>query len=562
MIDQADTVPEGSQLQADVCIVGAGAAGIGLALSLGGSGLDVLLLESGFEHVDAASQDLYDGDVADEALHSPPRHYRNRQLGGSTTTWGGRCVPFDPQDFEPRAAVPDSGWPIGLADVAPFVAPAAALLEAGAPRFQAAGAFAPDTPPMLAIAPGRRVTVDGLERFSCPTDMGHRYRERLRRLHGLRLLTGANVRHIALEPDATQVRVLEVATLSGRRFTVAARAVVLAVGGLETPRLLLASNDVVQAGIGNTHDVLGRYYMCHLAGNVGTLTLAGTPADVRHGYERSPEGVYCRRRIALTPAAQSELGVANMVARLHFPDVADPTHRSSVLSGIFLTRRLLSFEYSRRVANPGEGGVATHLRHLGNVLRYPQDALAFLAHWAWQRKLAARKFPSVILKNRNNRFSLEINAEQAPLATSRVTLTPQRDALGVPRLRVDWRHADSDIESVARSLHAIAGEFSMTGAGHYVFDPDTLRDDLTRYGAYGGHHIGTARMGTDPRRSVVDADARVHGVHNLYLAGSAVFPTSSQANPTLLIVALALRLGGHLAEQLTGRPHDVAAAVA
>ena len=138
-----------------------------------------------------------------------------------------------------------------------------------------------------------------------------------------------------------------------------------------------------------------------------------------------------------------------------------------------------------------------------------------------------------------------------------------RDPLGVPRLRVDWRHADTDIESVARSLQSIAEAFSATGCRTLLFDPATLRDDLTRYGAYGGHHIGTRTHGHRPaeqRRGC--RDSRVHGVHNLYLAGSAVFPTSSQANPTLLIVALALRLGAHLAEQLTGRPHDVAAAVA
>jgi len=562
MIDSAENVAEGAELRADICIVGAGAAGISLALALGGVGLQVLLLEGGLEQPDAASQDLYDGEVADPAMHSPPRHYRSRQLGGATTIWGGRCVPFDPQDFEPRAAVPHSGWPIDRREVERFLPAANRLLEAGVAVYQASGALGSASPPMLARAPGLRLTVDGLERFSCPTNFGTRYRGRLQRMPGLRLLTGANCTRIALQPGAGAVRALEFSTLAGRRFGVVAQVAVLAVGGLETPRLLLASNDVLGSGVGNAHDVVGRYYMCHLAGSVGNLTLDGRPEQVRHGYELTTEGVYCRRRIALTAETQARLGVANMVARLHFPAVANPSHRSSVLSGIFLVRRLLSHEYSRRVANADEVGPWARTRHLANILRYPHDAASFLVHWTLQRKLASRKFPSVILKNRNNRFSLEVNAEQAPLAESRVTLIDRRDPLGTPRLRVDWRYSESDIDSVARSLEVIAEEFAATGAGSFEFDRTTLRDDLTRYGAYGGHHIGTARMGNDPRTSVVDADARVHGVQNLYVAGSAVFPTSSQANPTLVLVALALRLGQHLAERLTGRPHDVAEAVA
>ena len=561
MIDSAESVAQGQELQADVCVVGAGPVGISLALALAGSGLRVLLLEGGQFKPDAASQDLYEGEVADEALHCPPVRYRMRQFGGATTTWGGRCVPLDPHDFQARPAMPGSGWPISHADVAPFYAAANKLFEAGAADYSAARAFGPAMPPMFGVAPGPRVSVDGMERFSCPTDFGRRYGQRLRRAAGVQVLIGANCTAIRLHPDGGAVRQLDVAALSGRRFSVAARAVVLAVGGLETARLLLASDDVQRQGVGNQHDVVGRYYMCHLAGSVGSLILAGPPAAVRHGYEVSAEGIYCRRRIALTPAAQAALGVGNMVARLHFPSVADPSHHNSVLSGIFLTRKLLSYEYSRRVANPGEGGSFAHLRHLGNILRYPHDATAFLTHWFFKRTIAPRKFPSVILKNRNNRFSLEVNAEQAPLKHSRVTLTDQRDALGVRRLRVDWHYADSDIASVATSLKAIAEDFAATGTGQLSFDPAGLRDDLTRYGAYGGHHIGTTRMGTDPATSVVDANACVHGVANLYVAGSAVFPSSGQANPTLAAVALALRLAEHLVFKLSGRAHDASAAV-
>jgi choline dehydrogenase-like flavoprotein len=170
------------------------------------------------------------------------------------------------------------------------------------------------------------------------------------------------------------------------------------------------------------------------------------------------------------------------------------------------------------------------------------------------RSLAERKFPSVILRNRSNRFSLELHAEQRPLAHSRVTLSEARDALGLPRLRVDWRWDREDIASVRRSLDLMAQEFAASGVADFSYRAETLEEDLLRFGAYGGHHLGTARMGTDPRASVVDAHCQVHGVRNLFVAGSAVFPTSSQANPTLTLLALALRLSAHLQQRLRRAP--------
>jgi choline dehydrogenase-like flavoprotein len=183
----------------------------------------------------------------------------------------------------------------------------------------------------------------------------------------------------------------------------------------------------------------------------------------------------------------------------------------------------------------------------------PIDTAAFLGHWVTRRSLASRKFPSVILRNRTNRFSLEMHGEQAPQADSRVTLCGKKDALGMPQLRIDWRYCAADIDSVGRTLDVLAEEFKHSGTARLEYNRSTLEEDLMRFGAYGGHHIGTARMGRDVRTSVVDADCQVHSVRNLFVAGSAVFPTSSQANPTLTLIALALRLGDTLARRLQVR---------
>ncbi|TFZ00001.1 FAD-dependent oxidoreductase [Ramlibacter rhizophilus] len=552
MIEDAHHLTPGSVLQADVCIVGAGPAGVAVALSLADTGLSVLLLEAGRKPGDKAAQALYEGEVADEALHSPAHRYRQRGLGGSSAIWGGRCMPYDPIDFERRPWVPASGWPIGYEDLLPHYVAANALAEAGRYAYDAREAF-PDSPPLIAGFASEVVRSTGLERFSCPTNFGLRYQRRLALARNVRVLQGAVCTGIRLAPEGGSVRTLDVATLGGPRLQVSARATVLALGGLETPRLMLASNDVVPQGVGNEHDVVGRYYMCHIAGNVGNLEVHGRPSDVRHGYEIAPDGVYCRRRLSIAAPRQRREGLLNAVARLHFPRITDPSHRNGVLSGLFLARHFISYEYGKRLHDAPGASPALYLRHLLNVMADPLDTAAFLTHWVRHRTLAQRKFPSVILRNRLNRFSLELQGEQVPQAASRVRLGEGVDALGMRRLHIDWRYCAQDIDSLARTLDWIAAEMARSGAARLSYSRETLEQDLLRYGAYGGHHIGTARMGRDPRESVVDRDCKVHSVDNLYVAGSAAFPTSSQANPTLTILALSLRLGAHLAERLSTR---------
>ena len=533
MIDQAERIEDGAEVCAEVCVVGGGPAGIALSLSLAEAGHQVVLLEAGRWRRDALAQSLYEGELAN-ALHSPPERFRMRGLGGSSTRWGGRCMPLDPIDFEPREWVADSGWPIGFEDLRAHYQAASEWVEAG---------------PFAGLRSAVLCT-HSLERFSCPTDFGRRYGPRLAASRQVQVLLGAVCTGLALDAGGRAVQAVRVRALQGgQRLTVRARLVVLAAGALETARLLLASRDVAPQGVGNDHDQVGRRYMCHIAANVGTLTLSGLPSEVRHGYERSPEGVYCRRRLNLSHACQREHRLLNAVARLHFPSVTDPAHGSGVLSGLVLARRFISYEYGRRAQ-----GEALPLRrllgHLANVWRDRADTAAFLRHWLVHRTLAARKFPSVILPNHANRFSLELQGEQVPDPDSRVTLGASRDALGLPCLRIDWRYQAQDIDSLSRTLALMGAELARQGAGRLEVAHDSLEQDLLRYGAYGGHHLGTARMGNDPRRSVVDGDTRVHGVDNLFVTGGAVFPTCGQANPTLTIVALALRLGAHLKRRL------------
>jgi choline dehydrogenase-like flavoprotein len=554
MIADANSIPNGACLKVDVCVVGGGPAGIVLTLALSQRGFSVTMLESGQLALDAKTQSLYEGEVANEQLHSPPDRYRQRRLGGSTAIWGGRCTPLDPIDFEMRSHVAHSGWPMSYDDLLPYYPQANALAEAGRFSYDASEALGTQALPMIRGFDSPRVLTSGLERFSCPTHFGSRYRKRLQLAPGVQVLLGANCTAVRLQADGRSVRALDIATLTGKHFSVAPRAAVLAAGGLETARLLLASRDVTSAGVGNLHDVVGRYYMCHIAGNVGTLTVHGSPRNVSHGYEMAPEGVYCRRRLQVAANEQRRLGLGNAVARLHFPRITDPAHHNGVLSGLFLARKLISYEYGKRLNDGARHSPGTYTRHLLNVLTDPLDTSTFLLHWLTRRTLAERKFPSVILRNGSNRFSLEVHGEQIPQAASRVLLTDKVDALGMPQLRVDWRYCREDIDSIRRTLDVLAHEFAQSGTALFDFNRDTLEEDIMRFGAYGGHHIGTARMGTDVRTSVVNADCQVHSVRNLFVAGSAVFPTSSQANPTLTLIALSLRLGNTLCQRLVTAP--------
>jgi choline dehydrogenase-like flavoprotein len=546
LILDAHDLPDGEVLQAGLCIVGAGAAGISMALELADTSIEVLLLESGGLKPEKDTQSLYAGTVADERLHSPLDTYRQRRFGGTTTIWGGRCMPLDAIDFEQRDFMPNSGWPIDGSSLMPFYPKANRLCEAGDFAYRLSEAFEQPMRPMIDGFESPHFTTDTLERFSCPTNFAARYGRRLQAARNIRVLLHGNVIRVQLDPNGERVRSLAVRTLAGKTLTATAKQFVLATGGLEVARLLLASRDVEPRGVGNRRDVVGRYYMCHVAGTIGALSIRRPLGAVWNGYDVSDEGIYCRRRIALRPETQRQLRIGNFIARLHHPRITDPEHRSAILSLLFLAKFVIPYEYGKRLHGGERASFGMWLQHAWNVMVGPFDAAGFAWHMLKDRKLAERKFPSIIIKPKANLFSLDFHAEQQPNPESRVELMTEDDALGVPRLCVDWRYTAVDVETVRRSIALLAEDIERCGVGTLAYDPATIEFEMTRYGAYGGHHIGTARMGRDLSSSVVDANCRVHGLKNLSIASAAVFPTSSQANPTLTVVALALRLANRL----------------
>ncbi|WP_419898819.1 GMC oxidoreductase [Roseomonas sp. USHLN139] len=551
MIIDARSLPQGQVLQADLCIVGGGAAGLTVAQSLLGSGLSIIVLEAGGRRFEPAAQEGLQGAVAEGSPHPTPDLYRRRMLGGATSIWGGRCVPLDPIDLERRAWVENSGWPIGWEELQRHYPAALAACDAGSWGPTVAEALGEAAPPSIAGFAHPDILSDGLERFSRPTDFGRAAHDRLAAAPEVQLLLHAQA--LKLVAPRGPVERLEAASAPGRSFTIRARRYVLAGGGLEVPRLLMASDGSRRGGLGNEGGALGRFYMCHVENTLGLLRFDPVKRPVALHFETTAEGIYVRRRFAVAAEAQRREGLMNTIFRLHYPLIADPSHGSGVLSAMYLVKDLIIPEYRRKLAavERAERGRMTRdagfwARHLGNLLRDAPGVAHFGQDWIRRRILASRKLPFVVMPSRAGAYPLDINAEQVPDADNRVTLTDQRDAHGMPRLSVDWRLKRADIDSLTRSMLLIRDAFAQSGCATLELDTATLEQAVAASTPVGGHHIGTTRMASSPREGVVDADCAVHGAPNLFVASASVFPSCGHANPTLTVVALALRLAAHL----------------
>jgi len=547
MIIDANNSDTPQIINTDICIVGAGAAGIALAAEFANSNTSVALMESGGFAIEKKLQDLFDGQVTKGSRHPQTTLYRRRVVGGTTSVWGGRCIPYDDIDFERRDYIPFSGWPFPRTEILSYYKRANPICDAGVFDYSAASSVGLENGDMIPGFSSNVVHTDSIERFSNPTHFGRRYKHLFKTSPNISLFYHATCTAIKLQENSKAVTKLIFRNHAGRSIEINAKRYVLAMGGLETTRTLLSSNDVMPNGIGNTYDRLGRFYMCHLALTAAELRIAPNISNVIYGYEKSTDGIYCRRRISISAEAQRRHNTGNLIARLIYPNAANPDHGNGILSTLFLTRSILQPEYRgafsfNDLLNKSEQKRIDYTAHLKNIIIDLPQTFSFSHMILRKRFLARRKLPSVILRSRTNAYPLDINVEQSPDPSSRITLTNDKDAFGARRIHVDWRTNDVDRHTIRSGLGIIRDEFHKSGCGDLVID----EDKLDNYWPVGGHHIGTARMATSPNEGVVDENCQVHGVSNLYIASSAVFPTSSHANPTLTIVALAIRLADYL----------------
>jgi choline dehydrogenase-like flavoprotein len=507
----AQALPAGQEFAADLVIIGGGMAGLALARQFIGTGVTVAVLESGGLSMDKTVQDLAGGPGVVRAPGSPDKPFddylvqsRARVLGGSGAVWGGKCVPLDDADFAPRPWIPDSGWPFTREQLQPFYDRACKVLEI--PPFPADDA--------RLDAPGKpRIRIDGERDFVSRPRMnspvsGRNDPEAFDRFRmgfveaapNIQVILNVTVTDIGLDPRGRQVERLSLACLNGRRHTARGRTYVLAVGGIDNPRLLLHSNGVAREGIGNRHDLVGRYFQGHAT----------------FGLDETPEG---RSAIYLSRPQNTDL---------YRNGPPDGFHCVLALSLAGQQRhRAGNFTFTMAPANPKD------LEGLHDHAAVRQAATLVDA-----RPGAP---PGVHLDG-------FVMSENFPNPESRVTLSDQVDALGMRRARLEWVYTEADWRSLETAVGALASALGAAGEGRFSWP--IRRDRLLAVHSPSRHHIGTTRMDADPKKGVVDTDLRVHGAPNLYVAGVSVFPTSGIANPTLTLIALTLRLADHLKREL------------
>ena len=509
MLIDTRTLDDGSRIDADLAIIGAGPAGITVARAFAGSPRQICLIESGGLTLDAETQSLYEGESA--GIEYPLAKTRLRYLGGSSNHWGGFCRPLDPIDFEARDWVPLSGWPFGREALDPYWEIASETVETAPARYEDQDYWARKTgEPMVEWRAGRYVT--RFFQYSPPTRFGERYRPELEQADNVRVLLHANVTNIAAVPSAAAVDHLQVRTLTGRSCTVRARHYVLATGGIENARLLLLSNDVVPAGLGNQNDMVGRCFMEH-------PHLGGFADIVIADPGRMP------------PIYRDRIRIDGRDARVSYVPHPDYLRRERRLSASFT----MSISGELRMDQATDDDTSDAQREMLLAAR------PFLTTGGQRQRTDDPDLAGV-------RMGIGCACEQAPNLDSRVLLAEETDALGLRRTRLDWRLTEQDRRSLVANIEALGRELAATGIGRMrLLLPD---DGLWERKVGGGsHHMGTTRISDDPKRGVVDRNCRVHGIDNLYVAGSSVFATSGSANPTLNIVALAHRLADHLKGQ-------------
>jgi len=551
MILDARTLPDETTFDCDVCVVGSGAAGIPLAVELITRRLNVIVLESGGFRPDHATQSLNKGQVTDPTHHEPLHLYRERRFGGTTTTWHGRCLPLDPIDFEKRSFVPNSGWPITRKDLDPYYKRAHAHLEIGDYAYTVDTALPTSPKELIRGFKSETVKTETLGRFSEPTDLGARYRKFFDSALDFKLILNTSCVNIDVNSNGQQVSSITSKTLDNKKLYIKAKYYVLAAGAFEATRLLLNSNQFYKDGIGNHSGLLGKYYMSHLHGIFADIQLCCLPEHVIFKYELSKDSVYCRRQFSISEQTQREREILNFGGLLHFPKKYHPDHNNSILScaflaSIILKNRYLFKELEEDLAKrkPDSRLIA---RHVWNVIADSPRAARFLSLWVRQKvakknKMHLHAIPFNLSRGTDTRFRLFYMSEQTPSLSSKVYLNNERDPLGLLRLSVDWRCSDFDVESVVRAHRLIREELQRSGTAHLLFDETVLRDEVRGQKAVGGHQMGITRMANNASEGVVDERCRIHGVDNLYVASSSVFPTSGHANPTLTIVALAIRI--------------------
>jgi len=506
----------------DLCIVGAGAAGLALASEFLGSPWRVIVLESGLREPDARGDELNTLDSVG-LRHDGWREGRVRCLGGTTRAWGGQLVPMRASELQSRPWIPDSGWPLALEELEPYYRRVERLLRIEGPPYDESAWQ------RLHIAPPALDRAQFCIRFSQWAALGRRnfavlWRRELERSDNVSVLLDATTIAVRCAPGDGRCEAMSVRSRSGREALVRARWYVIACGGIETARLLLASPTSNGLGVANSSGMVGRFFQDHVSYVAGEVEPASRRVVQNLFDPRYVGSTMYSVKVEPSDAAMRREGWLNAMAHIAFqiPDAL----------GWMELRRILRSLQAGRLELPSRDEAVAMLRGSAELTR-----LVLTRYFANRRRS-----PDA------GNIRLLVDSEQAPNCDSRVMLDTRVDALGMARARLDWRVSDLERRTLTGFAQSIAAEFERLGLGRIKLAgaPDFESRDQPGAARDIFHHMGTTRMSATARAGVTRPDLRCHDVENLFVAGAAVFPTGGIANPTFTALALSLRLADHL----------------
>lgn len=507
-------------VQADVCVIGAGMAGLFLARQLCTLGIRVVVVESG-RGLNDGDADGLNGICDEHGRYKWPVTGRARGLGGSSAVWGGKLIPLCPGDIEERPYVSAPEWPVsytalleGLGDVERFFCLDRGSYESDSATHMRTGYAFPRGDRDFAV---RWAKWAGYRRGNVWSILSRQ----LHRLPDFDIWLDATVCEFTADPDCGRLAAATCQNQAGTRLAVAADHFVVAAGTIESTRLLLLLDQAQNGRVFEGCNVLGRYFQDHLDARLGRLVPVDAAALNRlfgtryfRMHRRSPH-------LELTGAAQRADGVASAFVHV----TADLSQNPTLATVKQIARAFERRDYPSLPAKLREGTFNPRL--LGQFV-------------AW------RAMRHTLLLPRGIDINLRVCIEQSPRFENRIELAGARDRLGVKKVALKWLPGAAD----ERTFRACAGRFAdfwhrngferaaqIAWAEEAQDSGGSILDISQDY----AHPSGTTRMGTDRVQSVVDPELFCHSVANLSVVSASCFPSAGSVNPTLTVMLLAWR---------------------
>jgi choline dehydrogenase-like flavoprotein len=540
-----------NHLHFELCVIGSGPAGIITALEYSrlNPHKSVLLLEYGIAN--QPTENSLDNAItlSNSINHHAPHECTNKGLGGTSATWGGRCVMYDDIDFIDRPIL-NGGctWDNSLfQDVKTYAPMAANYFECGRAEFNLSTVMGAQP---KAIAQGFKtgiVTDNTLERYSMPTRFGKRYEKEIKAQKNLTLIQGFEARDFCAPDKNDKIEFLTIRNVATQALKkIYADVFVLAAGAQESTRILLRNTQLFK-NLEHKPQALGKYYQGHLSGKIATVKFYGDPKKTDYSFTRDPDGSYTRRRFQFSTDFLKENNLLNTAIWLDNPLYFDPKHRSGSMS--FMYMAMITPVLGKKLAPPAiahsitKGKVTRIPAHLGNIIKGLPNSLLKPAAIFYKRYCVKRKLPGIFLYSPKNTYALHFHAEQIPDAANCMELNADGEIL-----KINYSITDQDVSSVIK-LHQVLDKWLRDcGCGEleYWFNKDELPTAIKSMTKDGLHQSGTTRISNTPDKGVVDKNLKVWGTGNVYVCSSSVFPTSGQANPTFFLGAFAVRLANYL----------------